>query len=63
MMISWIWNLDRQTGVYLLSSVLNVRMVEEILDGVKVPDKDLVQAQHVNVQDSLPVHARWQGIT
>ena len=39
---------------YLLAPVLDVRMVKEKLQRVKVSDKDLVQAECVHVQDALP---------
>ena len=39
---------------YLLASVLDIWMVVEKLQGFKVPNQDLVQAQDVHMQDPLP---------
>jgi hypothetical protein len=35
--------------LYLLPPVLNIWMVVEILDGVEVPNDNLVQSQHIQV--------------
>ncbi len=42
--------------LYVLAPVLNVWVVVEELKGVKVANKDLVQAQDVHVHDPLPAN-------
>ena len=39
----------------LLAPVLRLRMIEDGLEGVEVPDKDLVQAQHAQVHHTIPI--------
>jgi hypothetical protein len=39
---------------FLLGSVLNLRVAEEVLDGVEVPREDDVEAEQIDMQQMVP---------
>jgi hypothetical protein len=38
----------------LLAPILNVWVVIEVLEGVEISNVDLIQAQHVHIQNTIP---------
>ena len=47
----------------LLAPVLNVWLVEEVSQSVKVSNKDLIQAKDVQVEDPLPEIIFLKGLS
>jgi hypothetical protein len=43
----------------LLAPILNVWVVIEVLEGVKISNVDLIQAQDVHIQNTIPKYNKY----
>jgi hypothetical protein len=41
-------------GLNLLAPILDIRMAEDIFEGLKVPDKEGIEAEEADVENSVP---------